>query len=73
VWPAPEPVVLSVFAGEASTLRLPVREPRPLDDALAPFGEPEGSAPLDVAHVTSAHVSRSIHRDVGDSVVDRQQ
>ena len=71
VWPSPEQVVLSVFTGEASRLRLPVRTPRGSDDTLAPFGEAEGSAPLDVEHLTDAHVSRTVNRDVatGEAVL----
>ena len=44
VWPSPEPVTLTVFAG-ASALLLPVREPRESDAALPPFGEPEAARP----------------------------
>ena len=44
VWPSPEPVTLTVFAG-ASALVLPVREPRESDAALPPFGEPEAARP----------------------------
>lgn len=43
-WPSPEPVTLSLFTGEASSLSLPVRQPRPEDADLAPFGPAEGSA-----------------------------
>jgi len=47
VWPSPEAVELTVFA-DASRLTLPVRPPRPADAALAPFGEPESAAALEV-------------------------
>lgn len=40
IWPAPEPVELTVYTG-ASSLELPVRPPRPEDAALRPFGPPE--------------------------------
>ncbi|HUF56555.1 MAG TPA: CocE/NonD family hydrolase [Thermohalobaculum sp.] len=42
IWPAPEPVTLTVRTGEAR-LDLPVRPPSPDDAGLAPF--PEASAP----------------------------
>jgi hypothetical protein len=48
VWPSPEPVELRLFTGGASRLTLPVRPPRPADATLAPFGEPESSAPIEV-------------------------
>src|SRR6185503_15604492 len=40
-WPSPEPVALTLVAGAASRLRLPVRGARGEDDALPPFAEPE--------------------------------
>ncbi|MCO8127852.1 CocE/NonD family hydrolase [Acidimicrobiia bacterium EGI L10123] len=43
-WPAPEPVTLTLHT-EGCRLELPVRAPRPEDDDLRPFGEPEGSPP----------------------------
>ncbi len=45
-WPAPRPVRLTVWPAE-SRLWLPLREPRPQEEAaLAPFAEPEGALPL---------------------------
>jgi len=44
LWPSPEPVTLTLFAGPASRLELPVRFPRAEDDALRPF-EPPAAAP----------------------------
>ncbi|WP_285731318.1 CocE/NonD family hydrolase [Nocardiopsis sp. ATB16-24] len=48
VWPSPEPVVLSVFPGEHTYVHLPVRPPDSGDDGreVAPFDEPEGTAPI---------------------------
>ena len=44
-WPSPTPATVTLVAGR-SVLRLPVRPANPaLDDALAPFGAPEGAAP----------------------------
>jgi putative CocE/NonD family hydrolase len=45
-WPSPEPVTLTLVAGAASRLQLPVRAARDEDDALPPFEEPEISPPL---------------------------
>ena len=42
LWPAPEPVELTVFAG-SGWLELPVRPPREEDAALRPFGPPEAA------------------------------
>ena len=44
VWPSPEPVTLTLFAG-ASRLALPVR-PREGELACAPFAEPEEGPPM---------------------------
>jgi len=46
VWPSPEAVELHLFTGPSSRLALPVRPPRPDDERLVPFDEPEVSAPL---------------------------
>jgi hypothetical protein len=48
-WPAPEEATLTLSTG-VSRLELPVRSPRPEDDALAPFAEPEcgPAAPIEV-------------------------
>ena len=40
VWPSPEPVTLTVFAGRGSALLLPVRAPQAIDRRLRPFAEP---------------------------------
>lgn len=44
IWPAPEPVSLDIECSD-SRLVLPVRPPRPDDDSLEAFGEPEGARP----------------------------
>jgi len=44
LWPAPEPVALTLFAGR-SRLALPRRPAGPLDDSLADFGPALGAAP----------------------------
>jgi len=50
MWPSPEPVTLTLHAGAASWLSFPVRPPRPEDDALTPFEEPEVAPPLEIEH-----------------------
>src|SRR5439155_12545907 len=48
LWPSPEPVTLTIFAGPESRLELPLRSPRPADAELREFGPAEGTPP--VAH-----------------------
>ncbi|WP_304450872.1 CocE/NonD family hydrolase [Nocardiopsis sp. YSL2] len=45
-WPPPEPVTLSVFPGEHTRVLLPVRPAGAGGGPVAPFGEPEGTAPV---------------------------
>jgi putative CocE/NonD family hydrolase len=63
VWPSPEPVTLSVFP-RFSHLELPARPPRPEDESLRPFEEPE-CAPSPV-HTTlhPAECQRTIQHDL---------
>jgi hypothetical protein len=37
IWPSPEPVILTLYTGQCQ-LELPVRQPRPEDARLKPFG-----------------------------------
>ena len=63
-WPPPEPVRLTVHPTQ-SRLSLPVRPPRPADDAaLPPFGEPEGAAPPSRTMLAPEHHSWKVHRDL---------
>ncbi len=63
-WPPPEPVRLSVSTG-TSSLMLPVRPPRPAEDAaLTPFGEPEGSPPIPVTQLEPGRQSWTVSRDL---------
>jgi putative CocE/NonD family hydrolase len=66
-WPSPEPVRLTVFAGE-SALLLPVRPPRPEDDALRPFGRAEGAAPETRRMIEPGHHNWLVHRDLATDV-----
>jgi hypothetical protein len=63
-WPSPEPVVLRLFAGEGSQLRLPVRPPQEEDARLVPFAEAEGAAPLQVELLGSANRTYTVQHGV---------
>ena len=63
-WPAPAPATLSVFAGPACRLELPLRPRRDADAALPPFAEPEWSAPLEQEVLRSDPTSRTLTRDL---------
>lgn len=63
-WPPPEPVRLTVYTAN-SGLVLPVRPPRPADDAALPrFGEPEGATPPSRTMFAPEHHSWKVHRDL---------
>ncbi len=62
-WPSPELVSLGLFTG-SSFVDLPVRVARPEDDALRPFGEPEGAAPVKSVDLQEGKVKRKIERDI---------
>jgi hypothetical protein len=63
-WPSPEPVTLTLHAGAGCRLELPLRAPRGEDAALAPFAEPEQSAPLEVEVLRSDPTRRTLTRDM---------
>ena len=61
-WPSPEAATLTLTTG-ASALHLPVREPKPwLDDALAPFAEPEGAPPAALVETRPRVTERAMDR-----------
>ncbi len=62
VWPSPEPVTLTIL-GTGSRLELPVRAPRAADDALRPFGRPEGASPPEQTELRDPGSGRSVTRD----------
>jgi uncharacterized protein len=70
LWPSPEPVTLTVVAA-ASSLELPVREPRARDVALGEFGEPEAAPPLAVEEREPGSATRRVTRDfvTGEAVL----
>ncbi|HLS46858.1 MAG TPA: CocE/NonD family hydrolase [Ornithinicoccus sp.] len=67
VWPTPEQATLTLHTG-ASFLRVPVRAPRPEDDELRPFGEPEGAEPLEVTTLETGEHSWRVTRDLATDV-----
>ncbi len=62
VWPSPEPVELTLFAG-AGWLELPVRPPRAADAALPPFEPPEAAPGPQVRDLHPGGVTRTVSRD----------
>ncbi|MFJ2060519.1 CocE/NonD family hydrolase [Streptomyces sp. NPDC087908] len=64
VWPAPEPVLLTVHES-GSSLTLPVRDTDvPTDAELRPFGEPEGCAPPAVTRLSEPEQAWTVSRDL---------
>jgi hypothetical protein len=63
VWPAPQPVRLTVFTG-ASSLVLPVRPPHPADTGLRPFLAPEHGPPLLHTLLHPARLRRTMERNL---------
>jgi putative CocE/NonD family hydrolase len=61
VWPAPEPVTLSLFAGK-SFVDLPARQPDPKDAGLRRF-EPPARAAADATEQRPAALKRIVERD----------
>ncbi len=62
VWPAPEPVLLTVFSGK-SQVALPVRKPDPRDKSLPAFGKPENGPPTPYTIYEGTTLHRSVHRE----------
>jgi uncharacterized protein len=61
VWPAPEPVTLSLFTGR-SFIDLPMRAPDPSDSALRPFESPQRAAG-ELTELRPAALKRIVERD----------
>ncbi len=70
VWPSPASGGLTLFTG-ASRLELPVRPPRPEDDALRPFPEPEAAPAAEYTVVRAFPPERRVEHDPasGETVV----
>jgi len=63
VWPAPEPVTLTLYAG-ASAFTLPIRPPDPADAALPPLPPVETPPPLGVTVYEPSRSERIVHHNV---------
>jgi hypothetical protein len=66
MWPHPEPVRLGLHCGEASFAELPVRRPRPDDEALRPFGPPERPDTIDYEVLGRRPTQRTITQNLTD-------
>ena len=63
-WPSPEPVKLTISPRD-SVLTLPVREPRPEEEAALPaFGEPEAGPPAAIELVQPTREEWTVIRDL---------
>ena len=62
MWPAPEPVKLTVYAG-SSELQLPVRKKYIASQPLVTFGEPEGAKPVALKHIKPTSNKREVTVD----------
>jgi hypothetical protein len=63
IWPSPEPVTLSLFAG-VSHLELPVRKSHPEDKKLKPFKQPEAARGMTRTELRPVDRERTIRRDL---------
>jgi putative CocE/NonD family hydrolase len=77
LWPSPEPVTLTLFAGARSWLELPVRSPRAEDGELREYGPPERFAPVENeplhagnAMGTADVAGTTVTRDLGSGRVE---
>jgi uncharacterized protein len=67
-WPSPEPVELTLHA---ASLELPVRPPRPGDEALPPFREPEHTPAMKTEQFEGAPDGRTLRRDFATGRVEQ--
>lgn len=67
VWPSPRRVTVRLHPG--ARLDLPVRLPQARDHEIAPFGQPEGSAPLPVRQLRQPDRRRRAEVDLTDGSV----
>jgi len=67
-WPAPEAVKLTITPA-TSALHLPVRPPRPAEEAaLPPFGEPEAGPPADVTRIQPTQEAWQVTHDLANDL-----
>jgi len=64
IWPAPEPVTLTLFAGRGAALILPVRTPQRRDRSLKPFETPVTAPEKDVVDIDRGPRVNEIRRDI---------
>jgi putative CocE/NonD family hydrolase len=64
VWPAPEPVTLTLFAGSGAALLLPVRSPQRRDRSLRPFAEPVTAPEKDVVDIEGGSRLNEVRREL---------
>jgi uncharacterized protein len=69
-WPSPEVATLTLYAGAASSLRLPLRPGREEDAALPSFGPPESSEAIAHKRIESPSRNRFIVRDVAQGSLE---
>ncbi|MFJ7934616.1 CocE/NonD family hydrolase [Sporosarcina sp. NPDC096371] len=67
-WPSPEPVTLTVFTNDKTSLRLPMRSGKALDNELKPFSHPETAAVIDRDILREANRTREIRHDIISNV-----
>jgi len=68
IWPAPVQATVTVVTGPSTRLSLPVRAPRPEDDALPDLGAPEGAPGPEVATLATGEHSWKVTRDLATDV-----
>ena len=75
LWPSPEPVELTIVAGQSSSLELPVRPHGADDGPLPAFGEPEQGPPFAVEDEVTVPAFHRLHRDLvtGEVVMELNQ
>jgi hypothetical protein len=66
VWPSPHPVTLRIRTGERSALHLPLRPPRPEDEVLPAFPEPERCPTRPHKRLRRPRRKRTIEQDVAE-------
>ena len=67
-WPSPEPATLTLHEG---VLELPVRPPRPEDEDLPAFAEPEHTPPLERERTEATPDGRTLRRDFATGRVEQ--
>ncbi|MBM3535845.1 MAG: CocE/NonD family hydrolase [Alphaproteobacteria bacterium] len=64
IWPAQEPVTLTLFAGDGAALILPVRAPQRRDRSLRPFAEPAMAPEKDVVDTEGGSRLSEVRREL---------